>query len=34
MFMAYHSSPHRKPILVAIFLTLVLFGIGVGLAVA
>lgn len=32
MFMAFHSSRNRKPILVAIFLSLLLLGIGVGLA--
>lgn len=31
MFMAFHSSPNRKPILIAIFLSLLLLGIGVGL---
>jgi hypothetical protein len=34
MFMAFHSSPSRKPILVAAFLSLILLGIGVGLTFA
>lgn len=32
--MAFHSSAKRKPILVAIFLSLLLLGIGVGLTLA
>lgn len=32
MFMAFHSTPRRKPVLIAIFLSLLLIGIGVGVA--
>ena len=32
MFMAFHSTQRRKPVLIAIFLSLVLIGIGVGVA--
>jgi hypothetical protein len=30
MFMAFHSTPRRKPILIAVALSLLLLGIGVG----
>ena len=30
MFIAFHSRPRRKPILLAIFLSLLLLGLGVG----
>lgn len=33
MFMAFHSTPRRKPVLIAFFLSLLLIGIGVGVAV-
>jgi hypothetical protein len=32
MFMAFHSSPRRKPILIAAAASLILLGIGIGLA--
>ena len=32
MFMAFHSTARRKPILIAVFLSLLLIGIGVGVA--
>ena len=32
MFMAFHSNRQRKPLLIAVFLSLLLLGIGVGLA--
>jgi hypothetical protein len=32
MFMAFHSTSRRKPVLIAIFLSLLLIGIGVGVA--
>ena len=32
MFMAFHSTPRRKPFLIALFLSLLLIGIGVGVA--
>lgn len=32
MFMAFHSGANRKPVLIAVFLALLLLGIGVGLA--
>ena len=32
MFMAFHSNPRHRPLLVAVFLALLLLGIGVGLA--
>jgi len=32
MFMAFHSTAQRKPILIAAALMLILFGIGVGLS--
>jgi hypothetical protein len=31
MFMAFHSSAARKPVLIAVALSLMLFGIGLGL---
>jgi hypothetical protein len=31
MFMAFHSSPARKPLLIAVALVLLMFGIGLGL---
>lgn len=31
MFMAFHSSPRRKPVLIAAFLSLLLVGIGIAL---
>jgi hypothetical protein len=34
MFMALHSTPQRKPLLIAVVLSLLLLGIGVGLALA
>jgi hypothetical protein len=34
MFMALHTTARRKPILIAVFLALLLLGIGVGLAFA
>jgi len=34
MFMAFHSTAHRKPILVAAALMLLLLGIGLGLRLA
>ena len=32
MFLAFHSAPRRKPVLIALFLSLLLLGIGVGVA--
>ena len=32
MFMAFHSTHRRKPILIALFLSLLLLGIGIGVA--
>ena len=32
MFMAFHSTPRRKPFLIALFLSLLLLGIGIGVA--
>ena len=32
MFMAFHSSPERKPILIAVAFSLILLGIGLGLS--
>lgn len=32
MFMAFHSSPERKPILIAAAVSLILLGIGLGLS--
>ena len=32
MFMAFHSSPRRKPALIAAALSLLLLGVGVGLS--
>jgi hypothetical protein len=34
MFMAFHAKRERKPILIAAFLSLLLLGIGVGMALA
>jgi hypothetical protein len=34
MFMAFHAAHDRKPILIAAFLSLLLLGIGVGMALA
>lgn len=31
MFMAFHSSPRRKPVLIAVSLSLLMLGIGLGL---
>jgi hypothetical protein len=32
MFMAFHSTGNRKPILIAVLLSLLLLGIGIGLS--
>jgi hypothetical protein len=34
MFMAFHSPPQRKPLLIAVAVSLLLLGIGVGLTIA